>query len=152
MWSLQLCLQFKQSQVSQKNVFRAATGFEPMASALALQCSTNWAMNTHMLGAGQFVEFIVPMKGMKQGMNGFESRWSPKNIFQAHLRLLKLCFIPFHIFANTKQIYKPHAKDKLLCMNHCQSNGRYLDLNLKDKVAMIQKSIKFHEQSPKNYS
>ena len=52
-------------KVSLKNVFRASTGFEPSASALVLQCSTNWAMKTHMLGAGQFVEFIVPMKGMK---------------------------------------------------------------------------------------
>ena len=38
--------------------FWASTGFEPMASALALQCSTNWAMKTHILGAGQFIEFI----------------------------------------------------------------------------------------------
>ena len=30
-----------------------------MASALALQCSTNWAMKTHILGAGQFIEFIL---------------------------------------------------------------------------------------------
>ena len=29
------------------------------------QCSTNWAMKTHTLGAGQFIEFIVPVKGMK---------------------------------------------------------------------------------------
>ena len=36
-----------------------------MASALALQCSTNRAMKTHKLGAGQFIEFIVPVKGMK---------------------------------------------------------------------------------------
>ena len=43
-------------------------GFEPMASALALQCSTNWAMKTHTLGAGQFIEFIVPVKGMKQAI------------------------------------------------------------------------------------
>ena len=40
-------------------------GFEPMASALALQCTTNLAVKTHTLGAGQFVEFIVTMKGMK---------------------------------------------------------------------------------------
>ena len=39
--------------------FWASTGFEPMASALALQCSTNWAMKTHILGAGQFIEFIL---------------------------------------------------------------------------------------------
>ena len=52
-------------KVSPKNVFGAATGFEPMAFALGLQCSTNWAMKTHTLGADQFIEFIVPVKGMK---------------------------------------------------------------------------------------
>ena len=36
-----------------------------IASALALQCSTNWAMKTHVLGEGQFTEFIVRVKGMK---------------------------------------------------------------------------------------
>ena len=29
-----------------------------MASVLALQCSTNWAMKTQMLGADQLIEFI----------------------------------------------------------------------------------------------
>ena len=29
-----------------------------MASTLALQCSTNWALKTHMLGTDQFIEFI----------------------------------------------------------------------------------------------
>ena len=40
-------------KVSPKNVFGASTGFELMASALALQCSTNRsrAMKTHTLGA-----------------------------------------------------------------------------------------------------
>ena len=33
-----------------------------MTSALALQCSTNWAMKTHTLGTGQFVEWIHRMK------------------------------------------------------------------------------------------
>ena len=37
--------------------FGTSTGFEPMTSVLALQCSTNWAMKTHALGEGQFVEF-----------------------------------------------------------------------------------------------
>ena len=60
-WSSQLCLRFKQSKLSLKNVFGASTGFEPMASPLALQCSNNWAMKTHTLGAGQFVEFIIFM-------------------------------------------------------------------------------------------
>ena len=61
-WSSQLWLRFKQLQLSPKNVFGASMGFEPMASALALQCSTNWAVKTHTLGAGQFLEFIVPWK------------------------------------------------------------------------------------------
>ena len=47
----------KKKKKKKKN-FTASTGFEPMASALALQCSTNWAMKTHILGAGQFIEFI----------------------------------------------------------------------------------------------
>ena len=33
-----------------------------MASALALQHSNNWAMKTHTLGAGQFVQFILTCK------------------------------------------------------------------------------------------
>ena len=62
-WSSQLWLRFnKQLQLSPKNVFGALMGFEPMASALELQCSTNWAMKTHTLEAGQFLEFIVPWK------------------------------------------------------------------------------------------
>ena len=36
----------------EKKKFGTSTGFEPMASALALQCSANWAMKTHALGAG----------------------------------------------------------------------------------------------------
>ena len=43
-------------KLSPKNVIGASTGFERMASALALQCSTNWAMKTYMFGAGQFIE------------------------------------------------------------------------------------------------
>ena len=52
-------------KLSPKNVFVASTRFEPMASALALQCPINWAMKTHTLGAGQFIDFIVPVKEMK---------------------------------------------------------------------------------------
>ena len=65
MWSSHLWLRFKESQLSPKNVFGASTGFEPVASALALQYSANWAMKTQTLGPGQFIEFSVPVKGMK---------------------------------------------------------------------------------------
>ena len=41
-----------------RKYFGTLTGFEPMAFALALQCSTNGAMQTHTLGAGKLVEFI----------------------------------------------------------------------------------------------
>ena len=33
-----------------------------MASALALQRSNNWAVKTHTLGVGQFVQFILTCK------------------------------------------------------------------------------------------
>ena len=52
--------------LSPKNVFGASTGFERVASALTLSCSNKWTMKTHTLGAGQFIEFILPVKGMKQ--------------------------------------------------------------------------------------
>ena len=34
-------------------------GYESITPALALQCSNHWAMKTHSLGAGRFVEFIL---------------------------------------------------------------------------------------------
>ena len=40
-----------------------------MASALALQCSTNLAMTTHTLGKGQFVEFILTREWTKATIN-----------------------------------------------------------------------------------
>ena len=36
-----------------------------MASALALQCSTKLDYETHILAAGQFAEFILPMQEKK---------------------------------------------------------------------------------------
>ena len=54
-------LQFKELGSSPpKKFFGASTGFEPVASAFMLQCSTSWAMKTHTLEAGQFIEFINP--------------------------------------------------------------------------------------------
>ena len=41
-----------------KNV-GTSMGFRLVASALALPCSTNWAVKTQTLGAGQFVEIIL---------------------------------------------------------------------------------------------
>ena len=54
----QLHLQFKQLQIlarKKKKKFRASPGFEPMASALALQLALRWrwAMKAHILGADQ---------------------------------------------------------------------------------------------------
>ena len=63
MWSSQLLSQFKQLQILAKKFFRASIRFRPMASALALQCSTDCAMETHMLGADQFIKFIFTFGG-----------------------------------------------------------------------------------------
>ena len=52
---------FSNCKLTRKN-FGTSTGFEPMAFALALQCSTNRATKTHTFGAGQFVEFILTLE------------------------------------------------------------------------------------------
>ena len=43
-----------------------------MASALALQCFTNWTMKTHTLGAGKFVGFILTRE---RNETWNESKW-----------------------------------------------------------------------------
>ena len=58
-WSSQWLLQFKQLQLNPKKFFGTSTEFELIASALALQCSTIWAMRTYSLERVQFVEFIL---------------------------------------------------------------------------------------------
>ena len=52
--------QFKQLQIlALEKIFRASTGLEPRASAFALQYTTNWAMKTHILWAGQIIELSL---------------------------------------------------------------------------------------------
>ena len=53
------CIRLSNCELSPENYFRALTGLTPMAAALVLQCSTNWAVKTHTLGAGQFVEYSM---------------------------------------------------------------------------------------------
>ena len=50
------------SNCENSNKKKVSTGVEPVASAFALQCSISWAMKTHILEAGQFIEFINPWK------------------------------------------------------------------------------------------
>ena len=86
-------------KLSPKNVFGASTGFEPMVNQLNLV-----QLKTHMLGAGQFIEFIVPVKGIMKHISilwtaYIQMKWrrdhrssacdlnnrklSPKNVFGA---------------------------------------------------------------------
>ena len=44
---------------SPKKDFRGLTGFEPVASAFALRCSTNWAMKTHKLTGQKLVKSVL---------------------------------------------------------------------------------------------
>ena len=77
-----------------KKDFGASTGFEPVASALALQCSTSLTMKTHTLEAGQFIEFINPWKERNTEWNDVncgntnEMSWSPEILF---FRLFRNC-------------------------------------------------------------
>ena len=43
-----------------ENNFGTSTVLKLMASALALQCSTNWAMKTHTSGADHWIKFAIP--------------------------------------------------------------------------------------------
>ena len=54
-------------KVSPKNVFGASTRFEPMATALALQCSTNWAMKTHI-----FHSYVRSSHNMSHSFHGYD--------------------------------------------------------------------------------
>ena len=91
-WSSQLWLRFKQLQLSLKNVFGGSTGFEPMAFALALQCSTNWA--------------LTPVEAPKTffGLNCdcLKSQWQPRwshlyfiCMSAVHIPVMFICFIRF---------------------------------------------------------
>ena len=84
MWPSQLNRNLSNCKLARKKDFRTLTGFEPVASAFALQCFTSWAMKTYTLEAGQFIEFINPWK---------------ESFFRATSQLLKLRFnCDGHIF------------------------------------------------------
>ena len=72
--------QFKQLRSSPKKVFGASTGFEPVASVFALQCSTSWAMKAHQYTESRPIYWVhQPVKGMKHRMKWCEPReykWS----------------------------------------------------------------------------
>ena len=79
-------------EIAWKKFFGASTGFEPVASAFALQCSTSWAMKTHTLEACQFIELINPWK------EPFISKlitWVIELIFYKYLPLL-FCLFKTH--------------------------------------------------------
>ena len=66
---IQLNLNLSNCEVARKKFFGASKGFEPVASAFALYCSTSWAMETHTLRAGQFIGFINPWKEWNKKWN-----------------------------------------------------------------------------------
>ena len=67
--------QFKQLRKSpKKRDFGASTGFEPMASALALQCSTSLSYEDPYTGGRPIYWAHQPVKGMKHRMKWCELR------------------------------------------------------------------------------
>ena len=95
-----------ENSTKKKVFFGASTGFEPVASALALQCSPSWAMKTHILEAGQFIEFINPWKGW---WTHHFIQWT--SLHSKKARLFKIVlrpyynesrFLGYHTFSNQK--------------------------------------------------
>ena len=67
--------QFKQLRNSpKKKFFGASTGFEPVASALALQCSTSLSYEDPYTGGWPIYWVHQPVKGMKHSMKWCELR------------------------------------------------------------------------------
>ena len=93
MWSSQFQWQFKQLQVlARKKSFQGFNGIRTMASALALQCSTNWAMKTHMLGADAFMQFIFTRWDTALNIKGeLDKIWSAPNIWVYIAQLVEHC-------------------------------------------------------------
>ena len=70
MWPSQLNRNLSNCEIARKKSFSGLSmGFEPVAFAFALQCSTSWAMKTCTLEAGQFIEFINPWKDWNREWN-----------------------------------------------------------------------------------
>ena len=55
---------------SLKKKIQAWTGFEPMTSAMPVQCSTNWAIKP--TGSWSYCEFVIYPWKMNQSWTGFE--------------------------------------------------------------------------------
>ena len=81
-------------KVAWKKIFGASMGVKPVASASMLLCSTSWAMKTHKLEAGQFIELIKRWKEWTKNemmwTAGIQMKW--KFFGGATLHLLKLQF------------------------------------------------------------
>ena len=118
-----------------------STGFEPSVSAL--QYSTNWAMKTHTLGVhvGQFIEFIIPVKGMKH-MNimwtadiGMKWRCDHRScdcnfIRMSAVHIIFICFIPFTGTINS--INWPARNEWVFIdrlVEHCSANAEAMGSN-----------------------
>ena len=88
-------LQFKQLQINPPKNFE--TGFELMASALALQFSTIWAMKTHTLGAGQFICWVHlnPWKEWNMKMMWTAEMDSTNSVIEVWHYLISLCYFHF---------------------------------------------------------
>ena len=77
-WSSHLLDNFKQLSHEPENFSGDSTGFEPMTSAMPVQCSNQLSYEVTQLRAGQFVGF--PVKGMSYERNViwsavFEIKW-----------------------------------------------------------------------------
>ena len=99
--------------------FGASTGFKPVDSVFALQCSFSWAMKTHTLEAVQFIEFINPWKEWNTEWNdvncgntnekrffGPENRRKKRFFWMKWCKLLKLRFpakvrYSFHLYSRS---------------------------------------------------
>ena len=69
-WSSQLYTQLKQLRKESLKKIQAWTGFEPMTSAIPVQCSTNWAIKP--TGSWSLCEFVIyPLRRWDESENSY---------------------------------------------------------------------------------
>ena len=117
--------------------FGASTGFETVASAFVLQCSFIWAMKTHTLEVGQFIEFINPW-------NEWDIEW---NCNCLNCDTTAMVTSSFHLYIRSSQLISfgsiTYGSTHLLHIQHSSKAHRISRFLHQQR---IRSCIRFHHQ------
>ena len=118
-------------KVSPKNVFGTSTGFEPIASALARQCSTNWAMKTQTVEGMRHMNIMWTSDiGMKWRCDYRTCDCDLNLIRLSAVHIIFICFIPFTGTMNSTNWPAPNVWVFIAqLVEHCSANAEVMGSN-----------------------